>query len=320
MAGLDVLARGRILPSDITALGMNAFFAILSLVCAGKATPGASGFSMNGQILAGCLFLAAIPLQWFLIRLLSGRKHPLAGFFRLFYPQALFLPWFSQSIILSQLIYGGASLDARLAGLEEAMFGFQPSLAFHRAVSNSLVTELFFAAYFSYYFLVIGPWWLLYARGKVEEASRCLFITTAAFSALIIWYVFFPVQGPKYYFPKLRGAGYAQFRGYALTAFMTKTFRAMNLGGAAFPSSHVAISTIALALNARHNRRLLPLLLPLTLLLWVSTVYIYAHYVLDAVAGVVVGAVIYLPMALLYRPAERMAGRLGSRLRYARLL
>ena len=54
---------------------------------------------------------------------------------------------------------------------------------------------------------------------------------------------------------------------------------------AAFPSSHIGISTIVMMLAYRHAPRILPYLLPLWMLLCCATVYIQAHYVIDAIAG-----------------------------------
>ena len=55
---------------------------------------------------------------------------------------------------------------------------------------------------------------------------------------------------------------------------------------AAFPSSHVSISTICILLLWRvHSRRLFWCLLPIYIFLCLATVYIQAHYVIDALAG-----------------------------------
>ena len=54
---------------------------------------------------------------------------------------------------------------------------------------------------------------------------------------------------------------------------------------AAFPSSHVGISTIAMYLAWQGSKKLTFLLLPFYLLLCGATVYIQAHYLIDALAG-----------------------------------
>jgi len=42
-----------------------------------------------------------------------------------------------------------------------------------------------------------------------------------------------------------------------------------------------------------HSRRLVLTMLPFYVLMCLATVYIYAHYAIDAIAGLVTGAVFY---------------------------
>ena len=70
---------------------------------------------------------------------------------------------------------------------------------------------------------------------------------------------------------------------------------------AAFPSSHVGVSTILMLLiwTAR-NRRLLYWLLPFYVLLCLSTVYIYAHYAIDVLGGWVSAIVLFFGLKFYY--------------------
>ncbi|MBO5624273.1 MAG: phosphatase PAP2 family protein, partial [Prevotella sp.] len=63
---------------------------------------------------------------------------------------------------------------------------------------------------------------------------------------------------------------------------------------AAFPSSHIGITTILmwLAWQAR-SRLLFFILLPLFILMFFATVYIQAHYAIDALAGLFAGTTFY---------------------------
>jgi membrane-associated phospholipid phosphatase len=54
-----------------------------------------------------------------------------------------------------------------------------------------------------------------------------------------------------------------------------------------FPSMHVAFSFLVWLYAYRHSRRLFWVLSPLVLSLWVSTVYLRYHYLVDCVAGFV---------------------------------
>ena len=62
---------------------------------------------------------------------------------------------------------------------------------------------------------------------------------------------------------------------------------------AAFPSSHVGISTILMILSWRTSRRLFFVLTPFYVLLCGATVYIQAHYLIDAIAGLLTAPLFY---------------------------
>ena len=54
---------------------------------------------------------------------------------------------------------------------------------------------------------------------------------------------------------------------------------------AAFPSLHAAVSLLSLGLAWRFTRPLFFILLPVALGLWVSTIYLRHHFVVDLIAG-----------------------------------
>jgi len=62
---------------------------------------------------------------------------------------------------------------------------------------------------------------------------------------------------------------------------------------AAFPSSHVGIVLILLYLANKFTPKLLKWLIPISILLILSTVYIKAHYVVDVIAGILSFPTIY---------------------------
>jgi membrane-associated phospholipid phosphatase len=75
---------------------------------------------------------------------------------------------------------------------------------------------------------------------------------------------------------------------------------------AAFPSSHVGISTVImwLIIHAR-NWRLLYVVLPFYVLLCCSTVYIQAHYLIDAIFGLISGTIFYFVLLYLSKGVKR---------------
>ncbi|MBL8968017.1 MAG: phosphatase PAP2 family protein [Spirochaetaceae bacterium] len=252
------------------------------------------GAIQRGYVAA--LVMAGLAALIFLVgRLDFSAAHPLFRFLRNFYPQIIFGPLFMEDILLSAQALGGRSHDAFFAGIDQALFGFQPALQFSRAYSSPFWTELMFGAYFSFYVILVVTPWIPWLRGDEEEAEREMGLFTFYMLFVSVFYVFFRVEGPKYWLSELRAANYADFRGGPITAFMCGTLSNSVLSGAAFPSSHVAGSVMMSYFVSKTERRLLPLYVVLTSLICLSTVYIRAHWAID-IAGGIVAALVVIPL------------------------
>lgn len=70
---------------------------------------------------------------------------------------------------------------------------------------------------------------------------------------------------------------------------------------AAFPSSHVGISTIVMIMAWRVNRKLAYILSPFYVLLCCATVYIQAHYLIDSLVGLITAFFVYQLATLMYK-------------------
>lgn len=316
---------GRVLyPIEVLALVLNLVFAVGCFLNLGEVRRNLLGVSVDRELAMGLFFLLLTPATLLVVRLLNPGRSRLARFLRLCYLQILYAVYFTECIWLSQVMFDGAFLDPFFARLDQRLFGFQPAVEFSRAFRHLRpVNELFFFGYFFYYALVTSGVWVLFARRRLRDAEHVLFVISAAFFVMYVWFALFPVQGPKYFLPELRAVWYSEFRGYLFTNLMRGIFDRTNLAGAAFPSSHVAIGVVSLLLNWKHNRALVPLYLPMTLLLMGSTVYLYAHYFVDVPAGVVTGIGLYLVVPRLEAPARRAARSLdrllARRLRFPTL-
>jgi membrane-associated phospholipid phosphatase len=263
-----------------------------SVVLFGTAIPRGYGVAL-ALIGLAAFALAAAP------RLENGG--PLLAFLRRFYPQACYPFFFMEGILLSAQALGV---------VRAALFGFQPSIEFSRAFGHlAAVNELMFASYFSFYLILAVTPWIAWFRGDREEAKRQVFDFTSAFVLLGIFYVFFRVQGPKYWFPELHEAWYGSFRGGVFVAFFQAAFQNVTLSGAAFPSSHIVITVLSVRAAQRMDKRLLAIYIPVAVLLSLATVYIYAHYAADVLGGALTGLAL-APLFLRLRPRiEALCGR-----------
>jgi len=255
------------------------------------------------------IFAAASLLAGFLP---PSNQRKFISFLRLFYPQAFLVLFFTESIMLSSQVFGGFSHDAAFAAADQWLFGFQPAREFHKAFeASALVNELMYGAYFIYFVLLIVTPWLAWLLGRAEEARRFLFISVVAMVTLSTFYIFFRVQGPKYWFEDLRQSWYNGIPGGLFVSFFQGLFSTAVLSGAAFPSTHVAMTAVTVYIACKIDRRLLAPYLVASFFILASTVYIYAHYFVDILGGLAYAAAAVPVISRLYPVALRLASRVG---------
>ena len=202
------------------------------------------------------------------------------------YPLLLLVGLYGQLDILNR---GGIRVhDAMVQHWELAVFGTQVSREWWRAAPSVLWSTVLHGAYFSYYFIVSVPALYFLSRGDVVAARRFVLAVMTTFVVCYLVFLFFPVAGPYYVFPRPA----AWFLDNPAARLVYGTLAEGSSYGAAFPSSHVA-ATVAAVLAAGHgSRRLgLALLVP-TVLLTTGVVYCQMHYAVDALAGLGVGVAV----------------------------
>ncbi len=173
--------------------------------------------------------------------------------------------------------------DATFAALDVRLFGRLPSAWFGVLGRPRWLTDLASLAYVAYYPLPVVLGLALYVRDRVEF-RRFAFTVVATFLASYTGYLVFPTLGPRTADEALLGGG--------AVARALRAFLAVAEGNPldAFPSGHTAIALVCVggAWFALPRWRL-----PLALVLvgiGFSTVYLSYHYVIDVVAGVLLGA------------------------------
>ena len=222
--------------------------------------------------------------------------------------------WYPDTYELNRFL---PNLDHLFAAAEQSAFGCQPALLFSKAVSNPVFSELMDLGYASYFPMIVAVM-LFYIVFRQKESERAVFVLLASFFIYYIIFVVLPVTGPQYYYlavgeDNIANAVFPNLHDYFLThsermtspgftdGFFYKMVESAHDAGerptAAFPSSHVGITTILLLL-AWHSRqrRLFWCLVPFALLMFFATVYIKAHYAIDAFAGLLSGALLYFTL------------------------
>ncbi len=234
-------------------------------------------------------------------------------FVRTYYPQAFIALFFTDAILLSAQAFGGYSHDALFAAADQAIFGFQPAREFYRALgSHPWVNEIMFGSYFLYFGFMVVAIWIPYAKGDRAEGERQMFAVASTVAVVFAWYVFFRVQGPKYWLPELKDAWYSGIRGGFFVHLFQNSLARTTLSGAAFPSTHVILTLTTLRLAYRNDRRFFALYIPVAILILCATVYIYAHWASDILGGALVALTLPPLFYRLHGRANRFAGRLGA--------
>jgi membrane-associated phospholipid phosphatase len=127
----------------------------------------------------------------------------------------------------------------------------------------------------------------LHVRGRDREVSDLLPALVLVPCAGFLGYFLVPAVGPWY---ELAGRFTVSIDGNWWIAH----YRAHNNNVDAFPSLHIATTTVVGSLAWRDCRPLLWLLSPLLVAIGLSTLHVRRHYVVDVLAGLLLAAVVRL--------------------------
>ena len=236
---------------------------------------------------------------------------------------ALLSWWYPDIFELNRLF---PNLDHLFATWEQMLFGCQPALLFPQVCDNWVFSELMCLGYTCYYPLmaVVAAYYLFFRN---QEFDRIAYIILGTFFIHYVIFICLPVTGPQYYYQAVGMDDIAQgifpnlhdyfnlhqermdCPGYSGGFFYSMVDSAHDAGErpvAAFPSSHVSVCVVLMILAWKsRSRALFYILLPFAILLFFSTVYIRAHYAIDALAGLVSGLLCYMVLSTPSRTEKR---------------
>ncbi len=264
------------------------------------------------EMIWGRIRIAAVTAgMWAVYRMAPCR---LTLFLRITVQLALLGWWYPDTYEINRML---PNLDHVFAAWEQTVFGCQPALLFCKAMPWPFFSELMSMGYAAYYPMIVFVV-VYYFLFRYHDYERAAFVILSAFFVYYLIYIFLPVTGPTFYF---KAAGLNNITqgifpnvhdyfnyyqdclktpGYTDGLFYQMVEGAKAAGErptAAFPSSHVGISTVLMLLTWHTgDRRVFYVLSVLYVLLCFSTVYIQAHYAIDVLAGLVTGVVLYFTL------------------------
>ena len=272
-------------------------------------------------------FVAATMGMWAVYRLVPCR---VTLFLRILV-QMLFLGWwYPDTYELNRAL---PNLDHIFAQWEQSLFGCQPSWLFSQKISWGWFSELMCLGYVSYFPLMLLVY-LYYFFKRYYEFQMTAFVILGSFFIYYVIFVLVPVTGPQFYYlaagtENIAGGVFPNIGDWFLTHsermaapgwtegfwyhMLDATHDAGERPTAAFPSSHVGITTVVMLLAIRtQSKGLIFTILPFYILMCLSTVYIYAHYAIDVVGGLATGIAFYFLLLWLY-PYTAKEGRRQKR-------
>lgn len=231
---------------------------------------------------------------------------------RIAYLLAMLGLWYPDTFEINQQF---GSYDHIFAQWEQNIFHCQPALLFCKHFSSAVVSELMYMGYVGYYLFFVVTIFIVYFK-DYQRVERVTYMIMAGFFLCYVIFVLLPVTGPMYYYYAVGEDAIAAAQFPDIERYFSENVGCLKQPGwerglfyhlceiahetgerptAAFPSSHVGIATLVMCMVAKMRmwRYLLILAIPFAFLC-LSTVYIQAHYAIDALAGLVTGVLLFV--------------------------
>jgi membrane-associated phospholipid phosphatase len=245
---------------------------------------------VDNPLMLIALYTSMLTTAALLIWFVRSRSRPILYFLRRWYPLAFVLiTFFSLGSIVHYVL--PHDIDKQLMDLDLAIFGVHPTV-FLSPFMNPYVVDILELCYASFYFLPVILGFFLYFKGKEREFETFVIIICLGFFISDIGNILFPAKGPSQTMTALHMIPLeGKWIGSSLRALI---FALEPYRWDCFPSGHVAVTALTLALAYRFERRLFWFILPIGTCLIFSTIYLRYHYVVDLLAGALLAAFLFV--------------------------
>ena len=173
-----------------------------------------------------------------------------------------------------------AKEDALLERIDQALVGTTPSLTMQALVAP-ILTEAMSLCYLTFFpYLAISM--ILYFCGDVETLKKFFAGLFTIYAIGFIGYSLLPAAGP---YVAMAGQFTVPLDGGFFTTLNHQVVLKGSNGVDVFPSLHCAVSGFILGFDFIHRRRRFLLYVAPCAGLWISTIYLRYHYLVDVIAG-----------------------------------
>jgi len=211
---------------------------------------------------------------------------------RFLYPVVIISYAWNELTDLVPMIYGNYWATEIVLACDKFIFGVHPTIWFQNWY-NIWLDEVMAVCYSGYYLymplILLG----LFISKRFVVLSQVLSLVTWTFLGNFILYYLIPVLGPRM-IPALQSISNREYSGF-LISHITKLIQSNGgIVGGAFPSSHVAGGVIWTLVALRHFKKAGIFMVPFTLGIVISTVYLGYHHGVDALAGLLWGTLNFI--------------------------
>jgi membrane-associated phospholipid phosphatase len=195
-------------------------------------------------------------------------------------PILFIMYWYPETYYYNQAFF--SDIDKYLIATDQWICGCQPSTLFSESwMPQAWFNELMNFAYMSF-FLALILVHLYFLKVDTQRAFFASFVLLSSFLLFYAFYIFLPAGGPQFYV-------FNHDTALPTEGPMRRILLWLHSKGerptGAVPSSHIGLMMTYMILLWRHARKFFYWLLPFSILLALSTVYIKAHYVIDVITG-----------------------------------
>jgi len=188
---------------------------------------------------------------------------------------------FSELHYLVHLVHP-TDFDNLLIQIDYFLFGVHPTVWLEK-YTYPLITEILQFVYTTFYFIPIVLAILIAQANRRADLSFFIFNMIYCFYLSYFGYFSVPAIGPRFTLSHLQSLSLTGV--WLMQDIQSVLNHLENIQRDAFPSGHTAITVLTLYYAFKYNKSYAYILIPITILMVISTVYLRYHYVIDVIAG-----------------------------------
>lgn len=187
-----------------------------------------------------------------------------------------------------QHIFVNGWMDQQLIDLDRWIFGIELTMVSDK-ITVPWLTEAMMFAYTVYVPLIVLVAVFCYIKSGKLAGEDYLFNLTLAYFLSYLGFLIYPIAGPLFFQPEVYKT---PLEGGLFTYFGEWIRTNAHYPGGNLPSPHCAAGTVMLVMLYKYNKNVFYVILPIILLLYISTVYGRYHYAMDGVIGIILALII----------------------------